>query len=105
MDKLETIKMLEHDWDGNEAKAFSPEFIEEVSEIVSGLTIRPEIFPTALGTIQLEYDNFRRDHMEIEIGKSVDAEVFIAMFDGEEYIEKIPADADSINSYVSRFYS
>lgn len=60
---------------------------------------------SALGTIQLEYDNFRRDHMEIEIGKSVDAEVFIAMFDGEEYIEKIPADADSINSYVSRFYS
>ena len=105
MDKLEMINILENDWDGNEAKAFSPAFIEKVSEIVSELSIQPEVFPTALGTIQLEFDNSRRDHMEIEIGESVDAEVYISMFGGEECIEKIPADADSINSYVSRFYA
>ena len=58
---------------------------------------QPEIFPAALCTIQLEYDNARRDHMEIEIGLSDTAEIFIVKYNGEMLCETIPADAEIIN--------
>lgn len=105
MEKLEVIRSLKDDWNGNGAEAFNSVFVDKVQELISGLIIQPEVFPTALGTIQLEFDNSRRDHMEIEIGESVDAEVFIVMFNGEEHIENIPADAENINTYVSQFYA
>ena len=105
MEKLEVIRSLKDDWNGNGAEAFNSVLVDKVQELISGLIIQPEVFPNALGTIQLEFDNSRRDHMEIEIGESVDAEVFIVMFNGEEHIENIPADAENINTYVSRFYA
>ena len=57
-----------------------------------------------MGTIQLEYDNSRRDHMEIEISEDKTAEVFIVTYDGREYFESILSDADNINRKVSEFY-
>ena len=73
-------------------------------ELIDKLNIQPEIFPTALGTIQIEYDNSRRDHMEIEIGEEDIAEIFIVYFNGEESIEQIPATANHINERVIDFY-
>lgn len=67
-------------------------------------TYIPEIFPTVLCTIQLEYDNARRDHLEIEIGESAMAEVFIVYYDGSEAYENIPIRPDSINERVGAFY-
>ena len=66
--------------------------------------IQPQIFPTALETIQFEYDNARRDHMEIEIGDAETAEVFCVTYDGQEHFEDIPATIDSINERVGMFY-
>ena len=67
-------------------------------------TYIPEIFPTALCTIQLEYDNARRDHLEIEIGESAMTEIFIVYYDGSEAYENIPIRPDSINERVGAFY-
>ena len=102
--KLDTIASLQKGWNGNGAPAIPGEVIERVRMILKRLEIQPEIFPTALQTIQFEFDNTRRDHMEIEVGMEETAEVFIARYDGMESFEDIPVDADAINERVRAFY-
>ena len=104
LDKLETIGSMKANWNGNGAPAFSGKLIEKAKKLIKKLFIQPEVFPTALGTIQLEYDNARRDHMEIEIGLTKDAEVFTVLYNGEERLETIASDNDSINRLVGEFY-
>lgn len=48
-------------------------------------------------TIQLEFDNSRRDHIEIEIGESDNVEIFTVLYDGHESIETITYDTDRMN--------
>lgn len=102
--KLKEISELKDDWNRNGAPAFSGKLIGKVRSILGKLSIQPELFPTALGTIQLEYDNSRRDHMEIEIGESSEAEVFVYTYNKKEYFENIPATAGAINKKVMEFY-
>lgn len=104
LEKLEIIRFLEDNWNGNGAPAFSKKVMDKAVKLIDKLIIQPEIFPTALGNIQLEYDNSRRDHMEIEISNEDTAEIFIVMFNGEEIEETIKATADSINKRVGEFY-
>ncbi len=104
LDKLSMIEQLKENWNGNGAPAFDPNLINKVRYILETLTIQPEVFPTALMTIQLEYDNSRRDHMEIEIGLSDSAEIFLVNYNGSESFEDIPATASSINERVCAFF-
>lgn len=104
MEKLEVIAKLKEGWNGNGAPSFSKGFIRDVKKLLEELAIQPEVFPTALGTIQLEYDNQRRDHMEIEIDGSDTAEVFIVNYDGEEIIESVAAVPEAINERAGAFY-
>lgn len=104
LEKLEKIANLPDGWNGNGAPAFPEELIEKVRNILNALDIQPEIFPTALSTIQLEFDNSRRDHMEIEIGLQDRAEAFFTIYDGTEKTEEIDADPASINESVRAFY-
>ena len=103
-EKLKTIRSFKKNWNGNNAPSFPKRLMDKAENLINGLTIQPEIFPTALCTIQLEYDNARRDHMEIEIGLSDTAEIFIVKYNGEEIYETIPADADAINAKAGDFY-
>ena len=102
--KLGSIRSLKDNWNGNGAPAFPEALVKKVELLLDRLNIQPEIFPTALCTIQLEYDNSRRDHMEIEISENSIAEVFIVRFNGEEISETIPVNADAINTRVEEFY-
>lgn len=104
IEKICSIDSLKNNWNGNGAPAMSSILVDTVEALINKLVIQPEIFPTALGTIQLEYDNARRDHMEIEIGKSELAEVFIVKTDGEELHDSIAVNAEDINSRVAEFY-
>lgn len=104
IEKLQSIRSLKKNWNGNGAPAMPSILVDIVEGLINMLVIQPEIFPTALGTIQLEYDNARRDHMEIEIGESELAEVFIVMFNGEELYESIAVNAEDINRRVGEFY-
>lgn len=104
LDKLFAISTLEDNWNGNGAPSFSRELIEKVHSIIIDLTIQPELFPTALQTIQLEYDNSRKDHMEIEIGTDDMSEVFIVDKSGAESLEKIESTTRAINERVGAFY-
>jgi len=104
LNKLRSISSLKEGWNGNGAPAFERGLISSVQKLLENLLIQPEIFPTALSTIQLEYDNSRRDHMEIEVGQSATAEVFLVRYDGRESFEQIPATAESINKRVGAFF-
>lgn len=103
IEKIKVIKAMKKNWNGSGAPAFSKKLTDKVSLILSELTIQPEMFPTALSTIQFEYDNSRKDHMEIEISDSDMAEVFIVKNNGEELYEKVKAEAGEINKSVESF--
>ena len=103
MVKLEEIRSMKKNWNGNGAPAFKKKLTDKVLVLLNDLSIQPEMFPTALSTIQFEYDNSRKDHMEIEIGESDVAEVFIVKYNGEEVYEKIKAEAGEINKRVCVF--
>ena len=102
--KLEEISALKDNWNGNGAQAFPSALIKKTRALIKTLSIQPEIFPTALETIQLEFDNDHNDHMEIEIGLSGEAEVFVAPYDDYEYTETISSTPASINKRVVEFY-
>ena len=104
MDKLDKIRSFGKNWNGNGAPAFSKSLIVRIQKLLNELNIQPEIFPTAMGTIQFEYDNARKDHMEIEIGLEDTAEIFLVKFNGEESYEEIRVSADDINKKVGEFY-
>ncbi len=102
--RLSIINGFKEHWNGNGAPAFSSALIEKVRVLLESLDIQPEIFPTALQTIQLEFDNARHDHMEIEIGEMDEAEVFIVYYDGTEDMEMILSDSEEVNKKVRAFY-
>ncbi|MCR4590354.1 MAG: type II toxin-antitoxin system Phd/YefM family antitoxin [Lachnospiraceae bacterium] len=104
MNKLKLFRDLKDNWNGNGAPAFPPAVIEKTEKLLLDLNIQPEIFPTALCSIQLEYNNSRRDHMEIEIGESEETEIFVVMYNGEEHFESIPCTGDALNERISEFY-
>ncbi len=103
LDKLVAISTLKDNWNGNGAPAFPRSLIRKVSSILLELSIQPEIFPTAMQTIQFEYDNSRKDHLEIEVGMEDEAEYFLINSHGET-LQKIPASSKSINDLVGDFY-
>lgn len=102
MKRLDVIDSLKDNWNGNGARAFSHELVDKVRIWVKNLPIQPEIFPTALNTIQLEYENSRRDHLEIEIGETDEADVFVASHNGEKNAERIPL--KKIKERIANFY-
>ena len=104
MKKLSAIREFQTGWNGNGAPAFSTALLDRVEELLRSLVIQPEIFPTALGSIQLEYDNSRRDHLEIDIPEEGPAEVYLVRFNGEEELHQLPATPDEINRRVRLFY-
>jgi len=102
--KIDAIAGLKKDWNGNGAPSFSKKMIRKITDLVNSLIIQPEIFPTAMGTIQLEFDNSRRDHMEIEITADDTAEIFTVTYDGREAFDSIPAESENLNRRINSFY-
>ncbi|MBQ2406870.1 MAG: hypothetical protein II312_09435 [Lachnospiraceae bacterium] len=102
--KIETIALLQDDWNANGAKAFSASLITKVRNLIMFLKIQPEVFPTACESLQLEYDKADGSHMEIELTESEEAEVFVVDNKGCESIINISASIESINKVVSDFY-
>lgn len=102
--KLETIAMLQDNWNANGAKAFSTSLISKVQNIIVFLEIQPEVFPTACESLQLEYDKQDGSHMEIELTESENAEIFVVDSMGCESIRNIQASIEVINKVVRDFY-
>lgn len=63
--KFELIRNLEDGWNGEKAKKFDVDFVNEIEKIVLGLDIEPQVYPTPNGTIQIEYEEENK-YLEFE---------------------------------------
>lgn len=103
--KLLAIRNLKNNWNGEGAKAFTIQLLDSVKNIVKDLEIQPEIFPTALNTIQFEYDGQNDSYLEIEISDSNVARLYTIDRNGEEHYGSVNTSAGAINKLVNEFYA
>lgn len=71
-DAIKEIAQLPNNWNDNGALRFSSEVLREADDLFTLLVsahITPEVFPTACGTIQFEFENHKGDYLEIEVGR------------------------------------
>jgi hypothetical protein len=100
LEKLDSLKNLEANWNGNNAEPFSEFLIEKAKSILLTLKELPEVFPTAQKSIQFEYEMENGDYLEIEIFEDF-AKFFQIVGDIESSGE---LDVSKIFSKVSEFY-
>lgn len=100
LEKIQEIANLKENWNGNEASPFPVQLINRVKNLIYGLNIQPEIFPTACNSIQLEYSFADGRYFEIEVGDRDTAEVFQVDSKGNEEYKVITLTADAINDLV-----
>lgn len=100
--RLEEIKSLPDNWNGNGAKMFSPKFISYVRAILTNLDVEPDVFPTARDSIQLEYENSTGDYLEFEIFEDRKIKKFFCGSDGKTSTNSVSE--TQLNEIVSHFY-
>lgn len=101
--KLMDIASLEDNWNQNGAYAFSKDFIDETWELLVQLPIQPEVFPTAGGTLQIEYDKENGEHLEIEFGELTVGEAYLVGLETEEEFD-VDINVASLSKVVEEFY-
>lgn len=74
-EKIDEIEKLEDGWDYPETPAVSKKAIAKARSILPQLKHPPRVFPTARGTLQFEYGNPRKSHLEIEFRKDGSCDV------------------------------
>lgn len=104
LNRLDRISELRNDWNGYGADAFSQKLIQRVRKTILALDMQPEIFPTAAGTIQLEYHKGYTEYLEFQISDSYEFEVYIQTSETEQDFRK-PFSIQSINEVVNNFYA
>ena len=97
------IELLEDDWNEDGAKAFSPQIIQRVRDIVSTLAKQPFIFPTARESIQMEYEKSNGDYLEFELFESGQLKKFYYGSDGKMLTEYITD--NEMREAVDDFYT
>lgn len=98
------ISHLEENWNEYGAGPFSSELIYKVESILLRLKKQPEVFPTAAGSIQLEYDGDNGSYLEFQIYDNKPSEVFRIDRSGEKHTWTMDPTAGKINEVVRRFY-
>lgn len=101
--KLRRISMLEYNWNGYGSEPFSTELISQAKNLLREIHIQPEIFPTATGTIQLEYEKDNGDYLEFQFNGSGQCEAFKLVNGVEEYLSVLEF-PEAINELVEDFY-
>ncbi len=102
--KINKIAALEDNWNNDGASAFSKQLISRARQIITCLSIQPEVFPTAADSIQMEFDGPDGSYLEIEIGESGLASVFSIDRQGKETTAEMEIDYLTINKLVENFY-
>lgn len=76
--KLTQIKNLPEDWNGYKANKFDEKTIKNTENLLKELAVQPELFPTAEGTIQLEYENGSDDdYLEFTVNNTDHVQVYM----------------------------
>ena len=104
LQKIDQIGRLEAGWNGEHAKAFSKQLLNLARNIIVGIHIQPEIFPTAADSIQMEFGKTNGEYLELQICENDTIEVFEIDENKEEKEYKIKNSLDSINRVVDDFY-
>ena len=67
--KLNSIKLLQKNWNGYNAEPLSDKLIEKCKEIVKKIpnNLQPSIFPTGRNSIQMQFELSDNSYLEFEI--------------------------------------
>ena len=103
LEKIQDISELKDDWNGNGASAVKDTLIQKMKYLVLRLNIQPEIFPTARGSIQFEYEKETGEYLEFELFDTR-LKVFTMDSDGNDYSYDMDTDIDKINEVINKFY-
>lgn len=80
-DKFEEIAQLKDNWNGHGASSFDEVFVhwvEDLYKLVSDPDVEVEFFPTAKGSIQLEWENDEGSYLELECFPTGEVKAFVA---------------------------
>ena len=101
--KLKAISELQDNWDGYGAAPLVNSVIIDANDFLLKLLKQPEIFPTADGTIQMEYEKDNGDYLEIQFSDKPTCEVYMSKNRTENYftIERTP---ENFNGLINNFY-
>ncbi|MCD8074884.1 MAG: hypothetical protein LUF27_07590 [Lachnospiraceae bacterium] len=86
--KLYKLSMLPDNWNENGAARFSGEHIKKCVSIIRKLPFQPEVFPTAAGSIQMEYEKNSGEYLEFNVYPD-HVDVYLTNSNGEEFEESI----------------
>lgn len=64
---LDSFLKLERDWNGYDGEKFDSNLILKCKKILDTLSYQPDIFPTARGSVQFEYELEDKSYLEFEI--------------------------------------
>lgn len=95
---------LEDNWNENGAKKFSNNLLKKVYILLCSLAIQPLLYPTACGSIQLEYEKENGEYLEFEVFEE-NTHVFLIDKDGREKEWTLDsADEQRIERVINEFY-
>ena len=101
--KLAQIANLKNNWDGYGAAPIPPYTLYFALQLICSLHEQPEIFPTATGAIQFEYEKDNGDYLEFLFTGNGQCDVFRIVDNSEEYFTS-QDNPNSINSIIDNFY-
>ena len=104
LSKLEEIKNLKRNWNGNNSKPVSKKLVNKTKSLIINLTRQPQIFPTANNSIQLEYDGENNSYLEFQVSKDKSLAFYKVDKIGKETSGKIISTSFALESLIEEFY-
>ena len=101
--RLTQIALLKNNWDGYGAEPLPRETIYHAQRLIYSLHFQPEIFPTAAGSLQIEYEKDNGDYLELQFTGKGFCEAFRCINGNEEYFS-LPDNSNSLNALIDDFY-
>ena len=102
--KLDEIKSLKRNWNGNKAKPITKKIVNKTKSLIINLEKQPQVFPTANDSIQMEYDGDNNSYLEFQITKENILSYFRIDRNGKETSGIIPVSSFALNALVKEFY-
>ena len=102
--KLDEIKSLKRNWNGNKAKPITKKIVNKTKSLIINLEKQPQVFPTANDSIQMEYDGDNNSYLEFQITKENILSYFKIDRNGKETSGIIPVSSFALNALVKEFY-
>ena len=101
--KLAQMAAFKDNWNGYGAQPLPHDTLYKAQHLIPALHVQPEIFPTADGSIQFEYEKDNGDYLEFQFTGKGTCEVFKIIGDNEEYFTS-QDNASAVNAIVNAFY-